>query len=233
MIDIEPCPHCGEKMIGDADFMTHPKSDCILSEWEFDQPNVAAWNRRATPQVPTCRHRIADARNPYVESGYLCVDCGAVFAAADHAPQGPTPAAAEGQADEVGKAELWDAINEHVHASEDMMRDPPQHGAKNRWVEAQKELKVVVDSIFAAPLPRQAAVQGEDTARLDWLEQAAESLDGLMLHDGRHPAPGRNGLGLRYMGRTLRQAVDACMPTPAKVVSPSENSPAPTVKASQ
>ncbi len=31
-----------------------------------------------------CPHRVADARNERVESGYLCVDCGAVFAAADH-----------------------------------------------------------------------------------------------------------------------------------------------------
>jgi hypothetical protein len=77
----------------------------------------------------------------------------------------------------------------------------------------------------AAPLPRQAAVRGEDAARLDWLEQAAESLDGLMLHDGRHPAPGRNGLGLRYMGRTLRQAVDS-----ARGVKSSKAAPATTEK---
>ena len=32
-----------------------------------------------------CRHRIADARNPVVKDGYLCVDCGALFSAADHA----------------------------------------------------------------------------------------------------------------------------------------------------
>lgn len=32
-----------------------------------------------------CTHRIADARNTYVQSGYLCVDCGALFAAFNHA----------------------------------------------------------------------------------------------------------------------------------------------------
>jgi hypothetical protein len=95
------------------------------------------------------------------------------------APLAHTPAAAEGQADEVGKAELWDAINEHVHASEDMMRDPPQHGANNRWVEAQKELKVVVNSIFAAPLPRQAAVQDKQADPLD-SKVIAISRDSLM-----------------------------------------------------
>jgi hypothetical protein len=31
-----------------------------------------------------CPHRIADARNPIVKSGYICVDCGALFSAADH-----------------------------------------------------------------------------------------------------------------------------------------------------
>lgn len=37
-----------------------------------------------------CCHRIADARNDLVESGYVCIDCGALFSAADH---GPTKAA--------------------------------------------------------------------------------------------------------------------------------------------
>lgn len=31
-----------------------------------------------------CSHRLVDARNKVVTSGYLCIDCGAVFAAADH-----------------------------------------------------------------------------------------------------------------------------------------------------
>ena len=29
-----------------------------------------------------CTHRIADATNKHVQSGYYCVDCGALFAAA-------------------------------------------------------------------------------------------------------------------------------------------------------
>ncbi|MTD33989.1 hypothetical protein [Paludibacterium denitrificans] len=33
---------------------------------------------------PVCQHRIADARNQVVQSGYLCMDCGALFSAADH-----------------------------------------------------------------------------------------------------------------------------------------------------
>lgn len=36
-----------------------------------------------------CHHRIVDARNPIIKSGYICIDCGALFAAADHdAPKG-------------------------------------------------------------------------------------------------------------------------------------------------
>ena len=47
----------------------------------------AAWQARAalaaTP-AGVCNHRIVDARNQVVKSGYLCVDCGAVFSAYDH-----------------------------------------------------------------------------------------------------------------------------------------------------
>src|SRR3972149_4957694 len=46
--EILPCPHCGAQMEGHADFMMHVKNDCLLSEWEFSQPNIAGWNRRAS-----------------------------------------------------------------------------------------------------------------------------------------------------------------------------------------
>lgn len=38
----------------------------------------------AQPAQEPCTHRIADARNQYVKSGYFCLDCGALFSAADH-----------------------------------------------------------------------------------------------------------------------------------------------------
>ena len=38
-------------------------------------------------QSETCHHRIADARNERVQSGYICIDCGALFQAADHFTQ--------------------------------------------------------------------------------------------------------------------------------------------------
>ena len=44
----------------------------------------------AAPEQATCLHRIADMRNEIVESGYMCLDCGAVFAAADHSTA-PSP----------------------------------------------------------------------------------------------------------------------------------------------
>lgn len=40
--------------------------------------------------MSTCHHRIVDNRNDLVESGYICIDCGALVSAADH---GPTKAA--------------------------------------------------------------------------------------------------------------------------------------------
>lgn len=45
-------------------------------------------------QAPTCQHRIVDARNPIIKSGYVCLNCGALFAAGDHdAAQAPAQAA--------------------------------------------------------------------------------------------------------------------------------------------
>lgn len=36
---------------------------------------------------PVCQHRIVDARNEHVSSGFMCVDCGALFAAAIEQPR--------------------------------------------------------------------------------------------------------------------------------------------------
>jgi len=51
---------------------------------------VSYTHPQPAPVQEPCRHRIADARNPVVKSGYICVDCGALFSAAYH----PTPPAA-------------------------------------------------------------------------------------------------------------------------------------------
>ena len=40
--------------------------------------------KKLQPEAEPCQHSIADARNPAVQSGYICVKCGALFAAADH-----------------------------------------------------------------------------------------------------------------------------------------------------
>lgn len=57
-----------------------------------------------------------------------------------------------------------------------------------------------------------ASGQGaKDSERLDWLEQMANEPGGLLLHDGGD-FTGRAGLGLRRIGRTIRQAIDAAMP---------------------
>lgn len=57
-------------------------------EWEG---KCAACKGTGIQPAPACQHRIADARNSIVKSGYLCVDCGAVFSAADH-DGAPVPA---------------------------------------------------------------------------------------------------------------------------------------------
>lgn len=52
-------------------------------------PNTIATNARnalaaSVASRAACQHRIADARNAHVQSGYVCLDCGAIFQAADH-----------------------------------------------------------------------------------------------------------------------------------------------------
>lgn len=51
--------------------------------------------------------------------------------------------------------------------------------------------------------------KGDDSARLDWLEERGNESDGLLLHAGNQNTGGRCGLGLIRTGRTLRQAVDS------------------------
>ena len=59
-----------------VDARTH-ESGAVISQMDL----LAA---AAQPPAVACNHRIADARNPVVSSGYVCVDCGALFSAADH-----------------------------------------------------------------------------------------------------------------------------------------------------
>lgn len=71
---------------------------CYASTASEYEPNKLVQEVRAllasSPVAAPCQHRIADARNPIVKSGYLCIDCGALFSAADHAgaePAQPVP----------------------------------------------------------------------------------------------------------------------------------------------
>ena len=54
----------------------------------------AALVRAEALAEPVCEHRITDARNEFVKDGYICIKCGALFRAADHAePVKQEPAA--------------------------------------------------------------------------------------------------------------------------------------------
>ncbi len=61
--DMKECRHCG--------WLCKPNDTPSRKGYVLAQPQG-------------CPHRIADARNPIVKSGYICVDCGALFSAADH-----------------------------------------------------------------------------------------------------------------------------------------------------
>lgn len=84
-------------------------------------------------------------------------------------------------------------------------------------------------SMAAVTAPQQPAQHkpAADTARLDLLEQMANEPEGILLHDGGD-FTGRRGFGLRRIGRTLRQALDAAMAGsayPAASALPGETPP--------
>ena len=61
----------------------------------------------AEPKADKCKHRIADARNPVVQSGYVCVDCHALFQAADHQSPRPEPARKPMTEEEIQKHSIF------------------------------------------------------------------------------------------------------------------------------
>jgi hypothetical protein len=76
------------------------------------------------------------------------------------AAEATTLAAVPGQSepvDDANKDTLWEAIQEYVRASEDLMADLPPNGAKKRLIETQEALEVVINDIFAEPSPVSAA----------------------------------------------------------------------------
>ena len=60
--------------------------------WDEDDDKALAAIREALAE-PVCEHRIADARNEFVKDGYICIKCGALFRAADHAEPVQEPVA--------------------------------------------------------------------------------------------------------------------------------------------
>lgn len=80
-------------------------------------------------------------------------------------------------------------------------------GARSYQAQAAETL-----AALSAHLATHPGRQGEDSARIDWLEAQANERGGILLHDGSEK--GRRGLGLRpgALSRTLREAIDAAMP---------------------
>ena len=83
--------------------------------------SVASPLRTTQPKAEPCQHSIADARNPVVKNGYICVKCGALFSAADHAqPKAEPVKLTPDQKDAERKAfEQW-----YVENAFDYERDP-------------------------------------------------------------------------------------------------------------
>ena len=80
---------CLDRMLGELAEELHEKGWSITASGPYQEDDMPAG--RASPkksmivvEKPACDHRLVDARNEAVSAGYMCVDCGAVFAAADH-----------------------------------------------------------------------------------------------------------------------------------------------------
>jgi DNA-directed RNA polymerase subunit RPC12/RpoP len=105
------------------------------------------------PAAPTCAHRLVDARNEVIKSGYLCLDCGAVFAAADHDER-------------------------RTRATEQQLRyarNAFERIADGREPDAPKFAKVALAHIFGpTPTPMDASVMKRITTPLEPSTPAAE-----------------------------------------------------------
>ncbi len=77
MIDWPDEPELGHYFSESPDELTGSRSRPLFTA----APPAAAHGDEAV----ACLHRLIDARNKHIASGYFCVDCGAAFAAADHA----------------------------------------------------------------------------------------------------------------------------------------------------
>ena len=53
----------------------------------WDELEAAIKEALAQTEQEPCRHRIADIRNEAIKSGYMCMDCGALFGAYTTPPQ--------------------------------------------------------------------------------------------------------------------------------------------------
>jgi hypothetical protein len=156
--------------------------------------------RATTPPAPVCLHRVADIRNPVVKSGYMCIDCGSLFSAADHdiAPHAPAPSTLAEQvahAKEVmatwspelrasvrleggdGAAPADDVREALLAAKDGLKRSEPMHSRAFSSDERQRQHQLARDLVdkaleALAAVPRQAAV-ADDTARMDYIEKHA------------------------------------------------------------
>lgn len=150
----------------------------------------AARQLRAASQAPaaptTCSHRIADARNPIVKSGYICIDCGALFSAADHGLAAPAAPAVDAGGDGwylqdtrsyVGNDVLWwakdgkgyttDVSKAHVFTREEAFSQAAMRGVDRAWPKAYIDGKTrpAVDMQYInhdQAIAAQAAAKGAD-----------------------------------------------------------------------
>lgn len=112
--------------------------------------SLASYVRAALAQSPvSCAHRIVDARNPIITSGYLCLDCGSLFAAADHDNPKRSPVSAEGLERDAARL-TW--MQEKLIREASMRFPDGSFKSVNAWsiASAGTDLREAVDAAIAA-----------------------------------------------------------------------------------
>jgi hypothetical protein len=126
----------------------------------------------ASPAAPaqsnTCAHRIVDARNKFVESGYLCIDCGTVFAAV-HTDAAPAQSGEPVQSEERAlQEELWQLVDAARTWEKAYLDSGTLYGSLEPYKnEVEVQIRHIENRIkvrLAAPQPSQPVEDGDDWA---------------------------------------------------------------------
>lgn len=169
-VEYDPGSPTEEKLHQAYEIITRGRAATLPLPPTTGLPQTAYCASAATVAEPKCAHRIVDARNPIVKSGYLCIDCGAVFGAADHdgAKQQVEPS------DEAAsyKRMFEDAVRSLAAIDEALGIDPDESGGAAPILEAiaalkkqaaQQQAEPILGGLVALPEKMPASIYRHET----------------------------------------------------------------------